>query len=244
MSFAIGEIVRLPYDALDDPDDPTSYADPDGLTYTVTDPDGNESTAVWPGGDVERRPGAATGRFILDVAADVAGFWTAHAESTGDPTSAQDYAWEVRPAGGTYPWRPDLTTVATYIPERTVTLLAPGDEGLANTFTNDTTPTADQVSTLIDAAARHVATKTGTINALLYEQARDAAAMRAAGLVELSYPVRDGDLNVGDRWLKLADSAIDALSTANLDPTSSVHPSALVPVYSFPDAPVYGDLNL
>lgn len=239
MSFTVGETVRLPLNTFSD-NDQTVAADPTAISFDVTDPDGNTTTDIWPGGDIVR---TALGVFYLDVPADTAGFWTGHAEATGAVTTAQNYAWEVRAAFSTHPWRPDLTTVATYIAQRTVTVTAPGVETPVGTFTHDTTPTADQAATLVDAAVRHVATRVGaTIAPALYEQARDAAAMRAAGLIELSYPIRDADLNTGDRWLKLADGALDTLIAANPDPTGS--PGALVPVYSFPDAPLYADIPL
>lgn len=151
------------------------------------------------------------------------------------------------PAGPTAAaaWAPSLPQVATYVPERTVTLTTPGEESALNTFSDDTTPTSAQVTDFITAAVRHVQMKVGaSIDATLYDAATAAAAMRTAGLVELSYPVRDGDLNVGDRWIKLADDAIEQIRTANADPTAGTRPDPLLPVYSFPDPPVYGDIPL
>jgi hypothetical protein len=142
------------------------------------------------------------------------------------------------------PWAPTLDQVASYIPERTLATTVPGVEEALNTFTADTTPTDAQANDFISVAIRYVQMKVGaTIDPTLYTDAAAAAAMRAAGLIELAYPTRDGDLNVGDRWLKLADDAIADLRTVNSDPTAST-PDALVPVYSFPAAPTYADIPL
>lgn len=218
----------------------TTLDDPTELTITLRLPDVSEDPHTWPTGDVER---TAEGIFRVLAPNDVAGFWSAHAEATGAVTTAEDYGWEVRPAFGVQPWQPDLVTVATYISERTVTVTAPGVEEPVGTFTADTTPTAEQALVLIDQATRHVTMKNGTVAAAYYPQARDAAAMRAAGLIELAYPVRQADINTGRDWLRLADEAIKDLVTANSNP-GATNPSALIPVYSFPDPPVYGDIPL
>lgn len=151
------------------------------------------------------------------------------------------------PAGdtGAADWAPTLAQVASYVPERTVTVTAPGVEGTVDTFTDDTTPTGAQVGQYILDAVRHVQMKVGTvIDSSLYDDATAAAAMRAAGLVELAYPVRQSDLNVGRDWIKLADDAIGDLQKANADPTAASRPEQLLPVYSFPDPPAYADIPL
>lgn len=238
MSFPLDQPLDLTVDTYSDPAY-TTLGDPDLLTITVRDPNAADTVHTWPG-DVTR---LAVGKFKITVADDISGFWLAHAEATGAVTTAQDYGWEVGAGLNGYPWRPDLATVATYISERTVTVTAPGVQEPVGTFTADTTPTAEQALVLIEQATRYVITKVGTVAVTLYEPARDAAAMRAAGLIELAYPSRDADLNVGDRWLKLADDAITGLRTANSNPGAAT-PDALLPVYSFPDPPPYADIPI
>lgn len=135
-----------------------------------------------------------------------------------------------------YSWQPSLTDVATLIPERTITVTSPGSETTAGTFNGTTTPTDTQAQTFIDQASSYVALKVGTVNPALEPDAKLAAAMRAAGLIELAYPTRDDDLNTGDRWIKLADSAITAVASANTDPAAALRPSGQFPSYSFPPA--------
>ena len=143
----------------------------------------------------------------------------------------------------TAPWAPTLQDVGDYVTSRTVDAATPGDDTPLGTFTEDTYPTAEQVDRLIAGAASWVLNVTGPVVTDLEETARDVAAMRAAALVEMSYPVRDGDLDeVATLLLEQSRSARDELVIANRAGGSvGISPTA-APAFSFPDAaPWCGD---
>ncbi len=148
------------------------------------------------------------------------------------------------PEVGLPSWAPSLERVAAYIPERTVPVdaLPPGVPIL--TFTSQTRPTSAQVTMQIADACYWVLSTTGALHADLAGDGTGIAAVRAAGMAEISWPVRDGDINAGQALLTQADNALKALKTRNdLLTTAPVDPdaSALLPVYSFPPASPYGD---
>jgi hypothetical protein len=96
-------------------------------------------------------------------------------------------------------WAPALDDVGRHIPTRTRDTDNPGDDELLGTFTTRTTPTADQVQPIIDAAVAGVLSRTGPLDATdgpLLDAARTAAEWRAAADIELAYPNRDADVIV------------------------------------------------
>lgn len=88
-------------------------------------------------------------------------------------------------SGTTAPWRPTVQEVASYVTRRTK---IPGGI-LAGTFTTQTEPTAAQVELLIGQAVDHVSSAIGIepCNGQLQRDARAAAALYAAILVEVSF---------------------------------------------------------
>lgn len=143
-------------------------------------------------------------------------------------------------------WAPALTDVGSYITSRTLDAGAPGDDTPTGTFTEDTYPTGVQVTAFIDGACEWVLVKTGTISATLTDLAKQTAAMRIAGLVELSFPQRDADVTNADSLLAQADASRADLAAANIaitgvDPSSPA--GALVPSYSYPPPVWWGDFN-
>jgi hypothetical protein len=144
-------------------------------------------------------------------------------------------------------WIPTIDQVADYVTSRTVTT-TPGDDEPSGTFSADTYPTGDQVDRLIEAACNWVLSVTGPIAAALNDNAADVAALRAAGMVELSYPVRDGDINTAELLLAQALLGRTDLVKANtaatgVDPGGGLA-STLLPQWSFPDPVAWGDTNL
>lgn len=147
-------------------------------------------------------------------------------------------------------WAPALTDVAARVPHRTVAVDTVSD-ALLNTFTVATRPTNTQVDLLITEACAWVMVTageivtTGALATVLADLAKATAATYAAAKVELAYPVRDADLNTGDALLVEAKDMLARLDAANrqagaIDPDNPV----LLPLWSFPAAPAWADVNL
>lgn len=133
-------------------------------------------------------------------------------------------------------WAPDLDEVADYVTSRTVDMDAPGSDSPIGTFTSDTYPNNEQVDRLIASACSWVVNVTGLVGTALEGSAKDVAAMRAAALVELSYPIRDNDIDVATTMLAQAKFARDELVAANLSQgAAGVNVGGTVQ-YGFPDA--------
>jgi len=144
-------------------------------------------------------------------------------------------------------WAPTLIQVASYIPGRTVAVDSVSD-ALATTFSATTRPTGVQVTQLITDACAWVLLRTGTIIATgpsaapLATMATATAAVRTAGMVELSYPVRTAEVNTAAQLLAQADKMLDELITANTTAgASDAGPAVLLPTGSFPPPPAWGD---
>lgn len=153
------------------------------------------------------------------------------------------------PAGGsgsTLPdWAPDLTRVATYIPERTVEIDRESDGMPVLSFTANTRPSAAQVQSQIEGAVAWVLLDTtSSLDSTLFDAARELAAIRAAGLAEIAWPVRDGDINAGQALLTQADAGLKSLVARN-DVITGENPEVfeVAPVWSFPCPDPWGDSN-
>lgn len=130
---------------------------------------------------------------------------------------------------------PTLAQVAAYVPSRT--LAVDDTTGTPQgTFSGTTRPTDTQVNLLIVDAVAWVAMKTGNVDASLATAATSVAAIRAAGMVEITWPERDADVNTGQTLLDQAEKLRTDLETAN-EKITGVDPGsvALPAYYSFPD---------
>lgn len=82
-----------------------------------------------------------------------------------------------------FDWDPTAADVGALICSRTK-----DTNGIElGTFTSNTRPTAEQLSVLIDTATSDIDSDAGPVPIRLYDRARRVAALRSAGLVELSY---------------------------------------------------------
>lgn len=156
------------------------------------------------------------------------------------------------PAGDTSTlpdWAPTLDRVAAYTVARTLVPQADGSNLEVAAFSSTTRPTSDQVAQFVADACQWILTRTGAIDASLVGTASSLAARRAAAHVELRYPERqsqnrDDAVQVYDRLIKETDADLTALAAANeaVTGTDPEDPAALVmPVWSFPQAPQWGD---
>lgn len=134
-------------------------------------------------------------------------------------------------------WAPTLDGVADYVTSRTVDTITPGSDTPTGTFSEVTYPTGTQVQRLIDAACAWVLAATGPIAADLEEGARGVAAMRAAGMVELTYPIRDNEIEqVAQVLLAEALAGRDELAAANRAAGVVIISATPSPRGTFPDA--------
>lgn len=133
-------------------------------------------------------------------------------------------------------WAPSLAEVADYITSRTVNTVTPGSDTPAGVFSSTTYPTDTQVTRLIDGACSWVTVVTGTIAVGLESSAKAVAAMRTAGLVELSYPLRNDEVDeVARVLLEQATAGRDELVSANHVAGGVVISGVPSPSGSFPE---------
>jgi hypothetical protein len=134
-------------------------------------------------------------------------------------------------------WAPGPDQVAAYVTSRTVDLEGtPGTDTPTGAFTTTTTPTAGQVDRVIEDACSWVTMVTGPIDATLQDAAAGVAALRAAGIVEMSYPERNADVDQSVNALLLqAKFARDELAAANRATGATSPNMSATPQYAFPD---------
>lgn len=232
--FVVGDPVTARYEVRD----PTTGQLTDAsVSVAVTRPDGIPYSPV---PTVTR---LSVGAYAATWAGDVFGLWRWTFTASGAVTDKADGAVYVWPLATALPWVPTRSAVAALVPTRTL-----GQDGsdpvLAGTFTEATSPTAVQADELVSQAVSWVAMRTGTVDASLYEGARAVAAMRAAGMVLLAYPLGDAeaDPDAAKRLLDLAATDLVALVAANTATGTDDGPGTpVVGQYSFPDPVDHGD---
>lgn len=203
------------------------------VTVAVTRPDG---TALTPAPTVSH-PG--TGRYAATWPSE-AGLWRWTFTATGvlaDTTEGAVYVWS---AATVVPWVPGRRQVAKYVAERTVPADQSSDVPL-NDFTDLTSPTAPQADEHIAAAVAWVTAGCGTVVPALYGSATEVAAVRAAGMIELSYPVRNADIDTAQALLAQADRWLAALAEANEDAGGGTDHAGVLAQWQFPPPVAWGD---
>jgi hypothetical protein len=213
------------------------------LTLVVQKPDGTRQTYATPTND-------ATGLYHQDLpttdlaqTGDYQYEWVATGANAGVASGAflvYDPFANTWPNGTAVPWRPSRVQVAKYVPDRTVPADQLSDAPLGD-FTAATTPTATQADGHIDDACSWVALQTGTLTAAMYPDASAVAAVRAAGMIELSFPVRDADINTGQALLAQADAMLTRLVDANEAASPGTAAPGILSAWAFPDPVVWGD---
>lgn len=141
-------------------------------------------------------------------------------------------------------WAPSLPQVADYVPGRTIVGAADGYGNVTSTFSETTHPTDVQVTRLIEQACSWVMLKTGAVHESLTADAALCAAVWTAAMVEQGYPDNRDDLSTAEALYRQAVQMRDDLDRANAAKTGDnpEDPAAhLMPVWSFPAAPAWGD---
>ena len=143
------------------------------------------------------------------------------------------------------PWAPELVDVARHCPRRTRDRSKPGSDTLLMTFNGNTTPTDVDVQQLIDDCVAGLLASVGNVPNINATNPDIAVAMRSyvewqvAADIEASFPNRDQDLQVADRYsaraqlaLKQVETALAAIGEGTVEP---------LPIWGFPDPPPYAD---
>ncbi len=178
-----------------------------------------------------------------------AGTWIAHWTITGTGEGQTEQTIQVSlPASpaAAVTWRPELWHVAAYVPRRTLVGAVDGYGNALDVFTNETHPTAQAVNRLISDSCAWIGGVANPVADGLGEQARAAAAIRTAGLVELTWPDNRDDISTAQALLDQANALRVDLDRANqaITGTDPEDPTAnLMPVYSFPAPVAWGDLT-
>jgi hypothetical protein len=235
--YPAGQPIRLSTAVRDASGTPVT---PGGISLIVRRPDLTPATFPTPATD-------GVGLYHQDLSTtDLAQLGTYRYEwvttGTGAGVSPPPQTFDVYDPLAASVW-PARSQVAKYVPERTVPADQSSDQPGAD-FGPLTTPTPAQADDHIAAAVDWVASATGTIAAALYSAAAEVAAVRAAGMIELAYPVRDADINTAQALLGQADRWLAALVEANedvnvTDPGGG--PGHVLPVWSFPTPVAWGD---
>jgi hypothetical protein len=192
---------------------------PDGTTLTpptITGPTGQDYTAP----------------FAAAMSGDYVAVWTV----TGTGAGVQAKVYNVRPlpsASNTRPvWTPFLSEVGDYAPNKTRDITA-GSDIIFGTFNGLTHPDDGQVQRMLDKSVAAILSGIGTVAPSEYAQAASVAAIRTAADIELAWPERSADLTIynalNTRW-EIEWRKLDTLSTN-------------VPIYSFPVAPRWKDIE-
>lgn len=209
-----------------------------GATVTYLPPSGS-------GGTVSPAPTTSDGgkTWTASHLVSIAGTWIFTWSITGLGAGTEHYTVEVTDSFP-LPWFPSLRDVADLVPSRTVPINNTSDIPLM-TFNNNTVPNAEQVARQIRAAVHWVTSFTGDVHITLYGNAQDVAALRTAGMVELSYPDRNADINVGESLLREASRAVNQLQEANsfLMGTDNTIGNTIVPQWSMPAATLVEDVR-
>ncbi len=220
-----------------DPFDDTTVA-----TITVTKPDGSTATVDAP------VTGDGGHTWTTPITYDLADGWVLLWTVTGMGAGVRPYAVFVTalPVPGGPSWRPDLSKVASYIPNRT---LARGTINGSNvavlTFDNTTKPPGPTVDALLTDGIAWVLTATGpTIAAGLTPMAAAVAAAWTAAQVERGWPDRPQDVTTAADLLAMAERMRADLVAANAaatgtQPTDPV--ATLLPMGQFPPPVPWGD---
>lgn len=229
MAYVAGDYITVRYEVRD----PATGALTDATTaITVTKPDG---TALSPA-PTPTHP--ATGTYDAAWLTTVAGVWRWTWTATGAEQDVTDGAVYVWPVGAVVPWVPTRRQAAKYVAERTLPADQSSDVPL-NDFTDATNPTAPQADEHIAAAVAWVSTAAGPVDVALYGDAAEVAAVRAAGMIELAYPVRNSDLDTAQALLTQADRGRADLIKANTGTGDGN--TGLLPVWAFPTPITWGD---
>lgn len=233
-TYDIGDTARVNFQAVDPA---TGLPVDTTVTWSVSEP-----VVLGPTAAVHYGP-AGSGTYYAAIPLTQAGVWRGKFDALvgGD----EPFVLIIAADSTLVPWSPTLTQVGDYVPGRTRPITpGAGDDAVLGTFSTLTRPTGEQVARLAAAATAYVAGAVGTVDASLYVLATAAAAQRAAAYVELAFPERDADLNTAESLLALADKTLDRLAAANLAVSGVSVGSAALPVWSFPDPPAWGDVNL
>ena len=157
------------------------------------------------------------------------------------------------PAGGDYvdvpEWVPTRDNVADYVPHRTLARqpnnTTEGEDVYRLTFDVDTRPNGATVDRLIGDGIAYVTGRVAPLHVSSQATAAVIATLYAAAAVERGWPHDDQSLqranDMEKRMTDMLAGLIAANDRANQDDGTTPDPSKLLPAWSFPAAPLWGD---
>ncbi len=119
---------------------------------------------------------------------------------------------------------------------------------MLGTFTESTTPTAEQAQSVIDDAVAGIVATFGDLPSTLPDgdplaiTARSAAEWQAATDIELAYPNRDADIRVAAQLQARADAALLTLAAALKATGGGI--VDVFPIWAAPAPPLWADIDL
>ncbi len=201
---------------------------PATLTFTFNNPDGTVSTAVL-GGTVVTD---STGNFHVDYLPSVSGLFRGTGVATV-PNAADDFSFEAQAVGNSTAWTPSSDDVAALLAHLTVD--ATGVP--TGKFSTTSSPTATQVTVLVEDIVGEIAAAAGPVPPVLYADAKLVAILGTAALVELSFSDQSDVLAnlLATRYQNALARLTLAVSEVN--DSGQVFPEGVppAPLFSFPD---------
>ena len=150
-------------------------------------------------------------------------------------------------------WAPDRSRVANYVPHRTLSRSLESTTASSDKyqfmFDATTTPTGVAVDRLVADGVAWVAARANPLNARLEDAAGVIAALYGAAAVERGWPSDDSSLQRANDLEKRMDALLADLVAANTDANTQDQGAGdyaidVVPMYTFPPPPAWGDLLL
>jgi hypothetical protein len=192
---------------------------PDGSTLAppgITGPTGQDYTATFTGA----------------ISGDYVAIWTVSGTGAGVQAKVYNVRPLPSPSNARPVWTPFLSEVADFIPSKTRDVTT-GSDVIFGTFNGLTHPDDGQAQRILDKACVGILSVLGSVAPSEYAQAGAVAAIRAAADIELAWPERSADLALY--------TALSARYTFEWEKLNEL--SANVPIYNFPDAPAWKDVE-
>ncbi len=180
------------------------------------------------------------------------GRWVLHYDVTGTGEGAEDVEVYVvaSPIAGGPTWLPGRSRVAAYVPDRTLvrsmSTVTGGQDAYALTFTPETRPTGLQVDRLIADGAAWVGSRLAPLHPTSEQAAAVCVAIFCAAMIERTWPDDDQALQRAKDLEARLDRMLTDLMASNMnandqDAGTGAFAVDIVPLHSFPPAPVHGD---
>jgi hypothetical protein len=201
MLVDVGDSPLIPWRPVDADGSPIT---PTSVTATLRSPIGVVTSLTVTG---------STGAYSVRPAITMAGEWLVTWTAV-EPGEVEAISIAGVPPGEAAPWAPSLRQVAVHIPSRTRSVDTNRPLGV---FSDDTEPSGDDVTRIIESATAFVAGMVGKpIVSAAYGLTSTATALWAAYWTEIAWPERDADISLAARLREDALLLIETAKAVNL----------------------------